>query len=215
MSGAFPGDDQGLPDAGERGPARKAPIRASVIVIALALAVIAAGAVAWRVWNPAGHGDDLLAMAGRESAATGLPLATDRAVVLEFPRRSGDGWVAEERRLPAAGQPGDELLAVMAALCEGPRTGRAVSALPRGTRALAAFLDPVRGVAVVDFSGEILYGHSGGSAAEAATLGTILRTLASNFPQVNSCTILVDGRQPSTLGGHVDLSRPLAPRRWR
>jgi spore germination protein GerM len=190
-------------------------IRSSVIVVALALAVIAAGVVAWRVWNPAVHGDDLLALAGSGTVATDLPLATDRAVVLEFPRRSGDGWVTEERRLPAAGQPADALLAVMAALCEGPQTGRAVSALPRGTRALAAFLDPARGVAVVDFSGEILYGHSGGSAAETATLGTILRTLASNFPQVTSCTILVDGRQPATIGGHIDLSRPLAPRRWR
>jgi hypothetical protein len=215
MNDAFPGGGKGRPDAGDLGPARKAPVRASVVLIALALAVIAGGAVAWRIWNPAGHGDDLVALAGSGTAATDLPLAADRAVVLEFPRRSGDGWVAEERRLPAAGQPGDELLTVMKALCEGPQNGRAVSALPRGTRALAAFLDPARGVAVVDFSGEILYGHSGGSAAEVATLGTILRTLASNFPQVNSCTILVDGRQPATIGGHIDLSRPLAPRRWR
>lgn len=215
MNGPFAGGGGGRPEAGEGGPVRKAPVRASVIVVALALAVIAAGAVAWRAWNPAGHGDDLVAMAGSGTATTDLPLATDRSVVLEFPRRSGDGWVSEERRLAAAGQPADELLAVMTALCDGPQTGRAVSALPRGTRALAAFLDPARGVAVVDFSGEILYGHSGGSAAEVATLGTILRTLASNFPQVNSCTILVDGRQPATIGGHIDLSRPLAPRRWR
>ncbi|MBK8165677.1 MAG: GerMN domain-containing protein [bacterium] len=214
MNGAYPGDDDGLPVGGASGSAGKARVRASMLVLALVLVVVAAGAVAWRIWSPTGRGEDLAAIAGRESAATNLPLAADRAVVLEFPRRSGDGWVVEERRLAAAGQPADDLLAVMVALCEGPRTGRAVSALPRGTRALAAFLDPARGVAVVDFSGEILYGHPGGSAAETATLGTILRTLASNFPQVTSCTILVDGRQPVTLGGHVDLSRPLSPRRW-
>lgn len=185
------------------------------LLFGLALVVIGAGAFAWRAWSPAGRGDELLQWAEAGTAAPVAPVAADRAVVLEFPRRDGGGWVVEERRLAGGERPGDELLAVMAALCEGPRSGRAVSALPRGTRALSAFLDAGSGVAVVDFSGELIYGHPGGSAAEAATLGTILRTLAGNFPQVASCTILVDGRQPATIGGHLDLSRPLAPRRWR
>ncbi|MBM4129847.1 GerMN domain-containing protein [bacterium] len=186
-----------------------------VIGLALVLLVAGAGGIAWRLLGSAGHGDDLTALAEREAAAPVLPVAADRAAALEFPRRDGGGWLVEERRLPAGGRPDRDLLAVMTALCDGPRSGRAVSALPRGTRALAAFLDAERGVAVVDFSGELVLRHPGGSAAEAATLGTILRTLAANFPQVATCTILVEGRQPSTLGGHLDLSRPLAPRRWR
>jgi spore germination protein GerM len=185
------------------------------LVPGLALVIVGVGVLAWRAWSPGGRGDDLLKLAAGGSAPPEAPVAADRAVVLEFPRRDGGGWVSEERRLPGGARPGDELLAVMAALCEGPRSGRAVSALPRGTRALAAFLDSGSGVAVVDFSGELMYGHPGGSAAEVATLGTILRTLATNFPQVASCTILVDGRQPASIGGHLDLSRPLAPRRWR
>lgn len=212
MSALFASGDDGPPAAAGR---RWLSARGVVIGLALVLVVAGAGGIAWRLLGPAGPGDDLSALAERETAAPALPVAADRAVALEFPRRDGGGWYVEERRLPAGGRPDRDLLAVMTALCEGPRSGRAVSGLPGGTRALAAFLDPARGVAVVDFSGELTLRHPGGSAAEAATLGTILRTLAANFPQVVSCTILVEGRQPATLGGHLDLSRPLAPRRWR
>jgi len=103
---------------------------------------------------------------------------------------------------------------LMQALCTGPRSGRAVSGLPQGTRALAAFVDPKARTAVIDFSEELVTGHPGGSAAESATLMSILRTVALNFPQVDDCSILVDGRQVGTLAGHLDLAHPFAPRRW-
>ena len=40
----------------------------------------------------------------------------------------------------------------MQVLCEGPRISGAVSALPAGTRALAAFVDPDDQAVVLDFS---------------------------------------------------------------
>lgn len=215
MSPDAPGGGAGLPPLDERGGGGPVFLRRPLVLVALALLVAGAGAFAWWARGQAGRGDDLAAEAGREAPLPEVPAAADRAVVLEFPRWDGGGWVAEDRRLGGGGQPGDDLLALMGALCDGPRTGRATSALPRGTRALAAFLDPARGVAVVDFSRELSLGHPGGSAAEAATVGSIMRTVAANFPQVTSCTILVEGTQPATLAGHLDLSRPLSPRRWR
>lgn len=205
-------NDQGPRPAGG-GLLRLLP-RGRVFIVTVAVLTLAAVAVAWWAYHRSLGRDDLLAGAGGPSAAVDLPMAGDRAVVLVFPQRDGDGWHNEDRRLPSRGQPGEDLLALMQALCGGPRSGRAVSGLPRGTRALAAFVDPKARTAVIDFSDELVTGHPGGSAAESATLVSILRTVALNFPQVESCSILVDGRQVGTLAGHLDLAHPFTPRRW-
>ena len=67
-----------------------------------------------------------------------------------------------------------------------------------------------RGEAFVDFSGELVSRHSGGSTDEILTVYTIVDALTANLPAVTSVQVLVDGKQIETLAGHVDLSRPLA-----
>jgi len=203
------------PGPADGGDARRRLSPGRLVVIALVVLTVAAAAVAWWSYRQSLNPQDLLAGApGGPSAAVDLPQAGDRAVVLVFPQRDGDGWLNEDRRLATRGQPGEDLLALMQALCAGPRSGRAVSGMPDGTRALAAFVDPKAHTAVLDFSEELVTGHPGGSAAETATLLSILRTVALNFPQVESCSILVDGRQVGTLAGHLDLTHPFTPRRW-
>ena len=122
--------------------------------------------------------------------------------------------MTEQRQIPSRDRPGEDLLGLMSVLCEGPRISGAVSALPAGTRALGAFLSPDDQSVVLDFSLELVTGHPGGSAAETATLTSILRTVALNFPGTRSCLILVEGAQVETLAGHIDLVRPFDPRRW-
>ena len=141
-------------------------------------------------------------------------VAGDRAVVLVFPEWDASGYVTEERQIPSRDRPGEDLLGLLSVLCEGPRISGAISALPTGTRALAAFVDPEDQSAVLDFSQELVTGHPGGSAAEVATLTSILRTVALNFPGTRRCVILVEGAQVETLAGNLDMVRPFDPRRW-
>ena len=141
--------------------------------------------------------------------------AGDRSVVLVFPEWDASGFVTEERQIPSRDRPEEDLLGVMVLLCEGPRISGAVSALPEGTRALAAFFDTDTGAVVLDFSQELVVGHPGGSGAETATLTSILRSVGLNFPDAATCTILVDGAQVETLAGHVKLDRPLELRRFQ
>lgn len=216
MSRPWPGNDADGPESPDREASGRLRRPGPRLLAALALLTALAAVAAWWAGSPSRHGTDLVAEA--TAGATGLadlPRAGDRAVVLEFPRWNGDGWISENRRISSRGEPGEDLLALMGELCAGPGTGRAISPLPRGTRALAAFLDPARGTAVLDFSRELVTRHPGGSAAETATLVSIMRTVAANYPQVEACTILVDGRPIGTLAGHLDLARPFAPRRWR
>lgn len=138
----------------------------------------------------------------------------DRAVVLVFPEWDASGYVTEQRLIPSRDRSDEDLLETMNLLCGGPRISGAVSALPRGTRILGAFYDAEQGAAVLDFSQELVVGHPGGSAAESATLTSILRSVALNFPEAHSCTILVEGAQVETLAGHLMLDRPLEVRRF-
>ncbi len=147
-------------------------------------------------------------------AVVEAPLAGDRAVVLVFPEWDASGFVTEERQIPSRDRPGEDLQDLISVLCEGPRISGAISALPKGTRSLGAFVNPQDQSVVLDFSQELVTGHPGGSTAEVATLTSILRTVALNFPGTRRCVILIEGAQVETLAGNLDMVRPFDPRRW-
>ncbi len=178
----------------------------------LLLALVAGG---WWYWQgdsvgPATPGFELDAVPEGDTSEP----AGDRAVTLVFPEWDASGYVTEQRQIPSRDRAGEDLMGLLGLLCAGPRVSGAVSALPGGTRPLAAFYDPQDGAVVLDFSQELVTGHPGGSTAEAATLTSILRTVALNFPGTRSCVILVEGGPVETLAGHIALIEPFDPRRW-
>ncbi len=192
--------------------ARRGSKTASALFWIGAAAIIAAGVWLLFFYRAGERNDltDLDPVTGEEAG----PIAGDRAIVLIFPEWDAMGYIFEERQIPSRNRAGEDLLAIMTALCDGPTISGAVSALPRGTRALAAFYNSEDRSVVLDFSVELVTRHPGGSVAEVATLTSILRTVALNFPGTEGCTILVDGAQVETLAGHVMLDRPFDPRRW-
>lgn len=188
---------------------KRRPIWPLLVVLA-----VVAGAFGWWYGQRGDEEivDDLPEIA--DGPAVDAPLAGDRAVVLVFPEWDASGYVTEERQIPSRDRPGEDLMGLLDILCEGPRISGAVSAMPRGTKPLGAFVDPEDQSVVIDFSLEIVTGHPGGSAAEVATLTSILRTVALNFPDTRHCIILVEGAQVETLAGHLDMIKPFDPRRW-
>jgi spore germination protein GerM len=90
-----------------------------------------------------------------------------------------------------------------------PVSAPLVSAVPPGTTLRALFITN-RGEAYVDFSGELVSAHPGGSRNELLTIYTLVDALTSNLPAVTSVQLLVEGRELDTLAGHVDLRQPLA-----
>ncbi len=183
-----------------------------LVALVLLLVLVAAG---WWYWQRDAAGPSTPGFELEDDVdVTALEPAGDRAVTLVFPEWDASGFVTEQRQVPSRDRPGEDLLSLMSQLCSGPRVSGAVNALPGGTRALGAFVDPQDRSVVLDFSQEIVTGHPGGSAAETATLTAILRTVALNFPQTRSCVILVEGGQVETLAGHLGMTRPFNPRRW-
>jgi hypothetical protein len=180
----------------------------------LVVLAVAAGAFGWWYGQRGDEEiiDDLPEIA--KGPAVDAPLAGDRAVVLVFPEWDASGYVTEERQIPSRDRPGEDLMGLLGILCEGPRISGAVSSMPTGTKPLGAFVDPDDQSVVIDFSLELVTGHPGGSAAEVATITSILRTVALNFPDTRHCIILVEGAQVETLAGHLDMIKPFDPRRW-
>ena len=82
-----------------------------------------------------------------------------------------------------------------------------LSLIPRGTT-LRAFYITDRGDAFVDLSAEASTLHPGGSTHELLTVYAIVNVVTANLTSVERVQILIDGRQPDTLAGHVDLRRP-------
>ena len=61
----------------------------------------------------------------------------------------------------------------------------------------------------MNLSTEAAEGLPGGSRAELLTVFSVVNSIVTNFPAVSRVRILVDDRPVTSLGGHVDLSRPL------
>jgi hypothetical protein len=179
--------------------------------LVLLLAVLAAF-FAWYLSR--GPGEEALLVPLAQDAGS-RELAGTRGVVLFFADTAGEAGVSRELQMPSLPTREDEVRAVLEALCEEDPGQRAHSALPPGARPRGVFIDRGAGRVVVDWTRELVSAHPGGSASEQATLSVILRTLSWNFPELESCVLLVDGDQVETLAGHLDTGRPFDLRRWR
>jgi hypothetical protein len=59
----------------------------------------------------------------------------------------------------------------------------------------------------VNLSAAFAAGHPSGIETETLTVLSICATLNANLPRIKKVRFLVDGKQRSTLAGHVDLTR--------
>jgi spore germination protein GerM len=178
---------------------------------ALLIVLLAALAVLVVLFFIGGGGEKIRKAAAPEPAASpagaGGPGGT-RAVTLYF-ISEGDGLLhAEEREIEAGGAPADEIRRLVEELIKGS-TRDLVAPLPAETKIRQVFV--ARDTAYVDFSREIMEQFAYGSSSELAAVYAVVNTITANFRDVKRVAILVEGGEKETLGGHVDLSRPLVP----
>jgi germination protein M len=127
-------------------------------------------------------------------------------VRLYFVAPDSEGLVAEERTIAFADDLSQQVRTLVEELIRGPESGL-LPTLPAGTRVLEVFITK-RAVAYVNLSREAT-GLPGGSRAELHTVYSVVNSLVTNFPAVRRVQILVEDRMVPSLGGHIDLSRPL------
>ncbi len=144
------------------------------------------------------------------------PVSTEtRSVTIYFGTPSAEGFVAETREIPAGRTLEESLKRLIGQLIAGPKSADYVPVMPAGTELLQVFWMEESQTVVLDFNSAFRDNHPGGSAGEHLTLGSILRTISANFPQVEKVRFLIEGKTVETLAGHYALDEPLDVRSWR
>jgi spore germination protein GerM len=137
-----------------------------------------------------------------------------RAVSLYFARADGQGFVRETRTIAVARRRDVEVEIVLGQLIAGPRSQSGLDVFPEGCRLRQVFYDEENRLLYLDFNDALVAKLNPGSAIELAVMGSVMRTLAVDFPEIERVQILVDGLEVETLGGHLDLTRPLRTGDW-
>jgi len=142
-------------------------------------------------------------------AAAGTPAVTavqTVRVTIFFPGKDDEKLHAEERDIPKPAGPSAYLKALFAELKRGPTREALVAALPGKIALRGAYL-PADGVAVLDLAMDP--SPSYGSSEEVTIVAALVDTVLQNVAGTTRVRLLVNGEPAETLGGHVDLTRPL------
>lgn len=130
-------------------------------------------------------------------------------VKLYFEREEQPALAPEDREIAYAADLSQQIRTVVLELIKGSAAGH-LPPLPPETKVHGVFVS-ARGTAYVDLSKEAAAGGSVGSMGERLSVYALVDSITANFPAIRRVQILIDDQPAVTLGGHVDLSRPLSP----
>lgn len=126
------------------------------------------------------------------------------SIKVYYPDDNGMKLIAETRTIEAT-QDG-KYKAAMESLLSGTKAKGVVAIIPK--KAKLKSVEVKNGVATVDFSEDLVKNFAGGSTGEEMLVGSIVNTL-TEFPEVKSVQILLEGKKVDSLAGHLDTSAPL------
>ncbi len=135
--------------------------------------------------------------------------AETRTITLYFLSEDDDLLHAEKREVAAKRSVAEDIETAVGELLKGS-SGDLLSPFPPETKVRQVFLDE-DGTAYVDFSREFAENQAFGASSEMAAVYAVVNTVAVNQKTVKRVSLLIEGGERETLGGHIDLSRPLLP----
>ena len=138
--------------------------------------------------------------------ATPVPVPETVRVTLYFPDQNGMLLHPEERDVPKPTGGAAYLQTLFAELQRGPTGEGLIAVIPPKMQLRNAFLMP-EGEVVLDLA--LDSGLTFGSDEELTLIGALVNTTLHNVAETSRVRILVNGEPAETLGGHVDLTRPL------
>jgi len=139
--------------------------------------------------------------------ATPAPVAETIRVTLFFPDAEGQLLHPEERDIPKPSGGAAFVRALFDELQKGPRREGLIAEIPDRIHLRNVFLLP-DGQVVLDLAVDA--GLAFGSDDELAIVASLVDTTLQNVAETSRVRILVNGEPAETLGGHVDLTRPLS-----
>jgi germination protein M len=189
--------------------------RAAVLLLA-ALALAVAGLLAWQAVRASATGRERPRAFLRVSPSVPTPAVTPGQtpsearqsvrVTLFFPGAEDAKLRPEERDIPKPLDPSAFLKALFEELARGPVQAGLGGVVPQQIRLRSAFLLP-QGQVVLDLAVDPALAV--GSDEELTVVAALVDTVLQNVADTTRVRILVNGEPAETLGGHVDLTRPL------
>lgn len=127
-------------------------------------------------------------------------------VFLYFTGSDRSYLTGEERVIDISDDPAVFARNIVKALIMGPR-GELTRTVPAGTSINALYVTQ-DGTAFIDLSREVTGEHPGGMLTEMMTVYSIVNSIVLNVPQIDTVKFLINGREASTLAGHISLHSP-------
>ena len=121
-----------------------------------------------------------------------------------FPNEEGTKLIAVTKKVKVLEK--DKYKSAMKELLKGTDKKGTITIIPKKTTLKSVQVKD--GVATVDFSGDIVKYFVGGSTGEELMIASIVNTL-TEFNEIKSVQILVEGKEVETIAGHMDLTAPL------
>lgn len=135
--------------------------------------------------------------------------AGTRAVSLYFAAADTGEYVTETREIDSCdGDLASCIRQTLEELANGPLGDLAPTIPPTSAVRSVQIQD---GTAIVDMGAGLVDGLPKGSSAEMTAVYSIVNTVAYNFLAVKQVKLLIEGHEITTLGGHLNLRKPLAP----
>jgi spore germination protein GerM len=161
-------------------------------------------------WGGAGEkaGHEVEPSSSKAPSASRETVGT-RKVTLFFLSEDDDFLHPEEREVPAGPSLTDDLETAVVELIKGSAKDL-VPPFPPETRVRQIFVTK-DGTAYVDLTKEVTENFTYGSSSEMSAVYALVDTLTFNFKDIKMVSLLIEGGERETLGGHIDLSRPLSP----
>ena len=139
-----------------------------------------------------------------ESITTSQPVTIkpQQEVVLYYGASDGTYLLPEIRTIDECFEDTKCIKEIVQALIGKPGPGM-VMTIPSSAKLLGVSIND--DLAILNFSNELITGHTGGSAGELLTVYSLANTIAANLPNITSIKIMVAGQKVDTIRGHIDL----------
>jgi len=119
--------------------------------------------------------------------------------------------VAEKRYINKENDTAEQAKEIVKALLDGSKNGN-VNTFPDGVSLLDVKVDD-SGIAYVNFTKSLTKLHPGSSTAEMATIYSLTNSLTENVAGIKKVKILVEGKDLSSIKGHISTQKAFRPDR--
>ena len=124
-----------------------------------------------------------------------------KAVLLYFVNEDGK-LVGQNREIVSGVTVLDDIRAIVTEESSPQKKSGLLNAIPAGASVRNVFIDDKQCV-YIDFERSLTERHGGGTQGELLTLEALKKTIAANYPELDSVKLLVEGKEIASLSGHI------------